>query len=53
MKAAVKKVRKKVEKIDNDKVGPFKIIASFPALRTEQINSALHWKPGVKKSISP
>ena len=33
MRAAVKKVRKEVEKIDNDKVNPFKIIASFPAIK--------------------
>jgi len=33
MRAAVKKVRKEVEKVDNDKVNPFKIIASFPAIK--------------------
>ena len=33
MRAAVKKVRKEVEKINNDKVNPFKIIASFPAIK--------------------
>ena len=33
MRAAVKKVRKEVEKIDNEKVNQFKIIASFPAIR--------------------
>ena len=29
----MKKVRKEVEKVDNDKVGLFKIIASFPAIK--------------------
>ena len=33
MRAIVKKARKEAEKIDNDKVNPFKIIASFPAIK--------------------
>ena len=33
IRAIVKKARKEAEKIDNDKVNPFKIIASFPAIK--------------------
>ena len=33
MRAVVKKARREVEKIDNEKVNPFKIIASFPAIK--------------------
>ena len=33
MRAVVKKARREVEKIDNEKVNPFKVIASFPAIK--------------------
>ena len=33
VRATVKKARQDVEKVDNEKVGPFKIIASFPAIK--------------------
>ena len=33
VRAAVKKARKDVEKIDNEKVNPFKVIASFPFIK--------------------
>ena len=33
VQAAVKKTRKDVEKVDNEKVNPFKVIASFPFIK--------------------
>ena len=33
MRAVIKKARREVEKIDNEKVNPFKVIASFPAIK--------------------
>ena len=33
VQAAVKKARKDVEKVDNEKVNPFKVIASFPLIK--------------------
>jgi len=33
VRAAVKKARKEVEKVDNERVNPFKVIASFPSIK--------------------
>lgn len=33
MRAVVKKARREADKIDNEKVNPFKVIASFPAIK--------------------
>ena len=33
MRAVLNKIKKKIEKIDNERVNPFKIIASFPAIK--------------------
>jgi len=33
VRATVKKARQNVEKVDNEKVGPFKIIASLPSIK--------------------
>jgi len=33
VKVAVKKARRNVEKVDNEKVNPFMVIASFPSIK--------------------
>ena len=33
MRAVVRKARRDVEKIDNEKVNSFKVVASFPAIK--------------------
>ena len=35
MCAIVKKARKEAEKVDSDRVNPFSIIASFPAMKSQ------------------
>ena len=34
VRAVVKKAKKEVDKLDNDRVNPFKIIASFPSIKS-------------------
>jgi len=41
VRATVKKARQDVEKVYNEKIGPFKIIASFPAIKGELTKTTL------------